>query len=363
MESKIFSERINALRTALQSPSEALLITNEKNIGYLCGFFKSEGLMLITLEKAYLLVDFRYIESAQKRVSSCEVICFKKLSDDLIRIIKVQGVSKVYFEASDISVARYSSFKKVFDENRIECDCSSTLDEAISRLRIIKDKSELDKLINAQNIAEKSFLEVLNYLKPGVSEKEISARLEYFMKLNGAEDISFDLITITGKKTSLPHGIPSDDIVKNGDFFTFDIGAVYEGYHSDTTRTVAIGSATDEMKEVYSIVLKAQLAAFGTIREGALCCDIDKAARQIIETSGYGKYFGHAVGHGVGLDIHEAPTVSPKSNTILKKGMIITDEPGIYLPDKFGVRIEDTVFVTENGCKNLVNLPKELIIL
>ena len=181
--------------------------------------------------------------------------------------------------------------------------------------------------------------------------------------MNGAEDISFDLITITGKKTSLPHGVPSDDIVKEGDFFTFDIGAVFEGYHSDTPRTVAIGYATDEMQEIYNIVLKAQLAALEKIKVGVLCSEVDKAARDIIDNVGYGKYFGHSTGHGVGLDIHEAPNVSPKSKMVLEKGMIITDEPGIYLPEKFGVRIEDMVCVTEKGCKNFVSLPKELIIL
>ena len=204
---------------------------------------------------------------------------------------------------------------------------------------------------------------MLNYVKPGVSEKEISARLEYLKNIYGAECKSFDLITITGKKTSLPHGVPSDDIVREGDFFTFDFGSVYEGYHSDTTRTVAVKYATDEMEKIYDIVLKAQLTALEKIKPGVKCCEVDKAARDIITAEGYGEYFGHSTGHGVGLDIHEAPTVSAKSETVLKSGMIITDEPGIYLPDKFGVRIEDMICVTDSGYKNFVSLPKELIIL
>ena len=183
------------------------------------------------------------------------------------------------------------------------------------------------------------------------------------MKLYGAEDISFDLITITGKKTSLPHGVPADDLVKEGDFFTCDFGAVYEGYHSDTTRTVAVGFASDEMKQIYDIVLKAQLAALEKIKPGIKCSDVDKTARDIISEAGYGEYFGHSTGHGVGLDIHELPFVSSKSDTILEQGMVITDEPGIYLPDKFGVRIEDMLSVTENGYRNFVSLPKELIII
>ena len=183
------------------------------------------------------------------------------------------------------------------------------------------------------------------------------------MNIYGAECKSFDLITITGKKTSLPHGVPSDDIVREGDFFTFDFGSVYEGYHSDTTRTVAVKYATDEMKKIYDVVLKAQLAALEKIKPGVKCSEVDKAARDIITAEGYGEFFGHSTGHGVGLDIHESPTVSTKSETVLKSGMIITDEPGIYLPDKFGVRIEDMLCVTDSGYKNFVSLPKELIIL
>lgn len=363
MNSKIFCKRINTLKTVLKNEDEGLLITNQKNIGYLCGFFNSEGVMLVTTEKTLLLVDFRYIEAAKKKSSCCEVICISRLGADLLKILKDNSVNKLYFEASDITVARFNSFKSLFDENQIECDISSTLDKAISNLRIIKDETEIEKIHKAQQITEKAYNEVLNFLKAGVSEKEIAARLEFLMKMDGAEDISFDLITITGKKTSLPHGVPSDDIVKGGDFFTFDIGAVFEGYHSDTTRTVAIGYATDEMQEIYNIVLKAQLAALEKIKVGVLCSEVDKAARDIIDNAGYGKYFGHSTGHGVGLDIHEAPNVSPKSDFTLQKGMIITDEPGIYLPEKFGVRIEDMVCVTEKGCKNFVSLPKELIIL
>ena len=363
MNSEIFRKRINGIKSVLQSSEEALFITNQNNIGYVCGFFNSEGVMLVTTEKAFLFVDFRYIEAAKKKSSCCEVICFSNLSADLLKVLKDNSVNKLYFEASDITVARFNSFKSLFNENKIECNSSSTLDKAICNLRIIKDETEIDKIQKAQQITEKAYNEVLNFLKAGVSEKEIAARLEFLMKMNGAENISFDLITVTGKKTSLPHGVPSDDVVKEGDFFTFDIGAVYEGYHSDTTRTIAIGYATDEMQEIYSIVLKAQLAALEKIKSGVLCREIDKTARDIIDNAGYGKFFGHSTGHGVGLDIHEAPNVSPKSDIKLEKGMIITDEPGIYLPEKFGVRIEDMVCVTEEGCKNFVSLPKELIIL
>ncbi len=362
MQNALLEKRLERLKTIIDSGDQALLLTNEKNIGYFCGFFHSEGYLLVTKNETVLFVDFRYNEAALKKSSGCKVVCFTKLFKDLISELNSASVKNVFFEASNITVEKYSRFKKTFSENGIECICNSTLDDKIDNIRCVKDESEIEKIAKAQEITEKSYLEVLNYLKPGVSERRIALELEHLIKLNGGEGVSFDLITITGKKTSLPHGVPSDDIVSEGDFFTFDIGSIFEGYHSDTTRTVAIKSAGEEMRKVYDIVLKAQLAVLDGVKPGAKCSDIDKIARDIISENGYGKYFGHATGHGVGLDIHESPVVSPRSETVLKKGMIITDEPGIYLPDKFGVRIEDMLCVTENGYKNFVTLPKELII-
>lgn len=362
MQNALFEQRLENLKTVIDSDNQALLITNEKNIGYFCGFFHSEGYLLVTENETVLFVDFRYYEAALKKSSCCKMVCFTKLFKDLISELKNKSVVNAFFEASDITVEKYNRFKKAFSENNIECVCDGSLDHKIEEIRCIKDESEIKKIAKAQEITEKSYLEVLNYLKPGVSERRVALELEHLIKLNGGEGVSFDLITITGKKTSLPHGVPSDDIVSEGDFFTFDIGSIFEGYHSDTTRTVAIKSADEEMKKVYDIVLKAQLAVLDSVKSGAKCSDVDKIARDIISENGYEKYFGHATGHGVGLDIHESPVVSPRSETMLKKGMIITDEPGIYLPGKFGVRIEDMLCVTDTGYKNFVSLPKELII-
>lgn len=356
-------KRIDKLKSFINNPEQAVLLINEVNIGYFSGFFHSEGYLLVTQNESYLLVDFRYIEAAKKKSSNCKVVMFKKLTEDLLDILKKEGIKDLVFEADSITVARFEGIKKFFAEHKIDCIADKTLCDHIAEIRIIKDKSEIEKIQKAQDIAEKAYLETLNFLKPGVSEKEISARLEYLMNIYGAECKSFDLITITGKKTSLPHGVPSDGIVKEGDFFTFDFGAVYEGYHSDTTRTIAIKYATDEMEKIYNIVLKAQLAALEKIKPGVKCREVDKAARNIIAAEGFGEYFGHSTGHGVGLDIHEAPTVSTKGETVLKSGMVITDEPGIYLPDKFGVRIEDMLCVADDGYKNFVSLPKELLII
>ena len=360
---KLFEKRINILREIISDKKEALLLSNEVNIGYFTGFFHSEGYLIVTQNKAALLVDFRYFEAAQHKARGCEVICFQKLSESVLEVLGTEQIDFVLAEANSLTVSRFVFFEKVFAKHKIELKADGSLDKKIGEMRIIKDKTEIDKIAAAQSIAEKAYLEMLNYLKPGVSERELAARLEFEMKRGGAEDISFDLITITGKKTSLPHGVPSDETVKEGDFFTCDFGAVFDGYHSDTTRTVAIGFATDEMREIYDIVLKAQLTALEKIRPNVKCSEVDKTARDIIEQSGYGKFFGHSTGHGVGLDIHELPFVSSKSDTVLKAGMVITDEPGIYLPNKFGVRIEDMICVTENGYRNFVNLPKELIIL
>lgn len=363
MQNALFEQRLESLKTILDNNSQAVLLTNEKNIGYFCGFFHSEGYLLVTKNETVLFVDFRYHEAALKKSSGCRVVCFTKLFKDLVSEFKNKSVANVLFEASDITVEKYNRFKKAFSENNIECICDGNLDRKIEEIRCIKDESEIEKIAKAQEITEKSYLEVLNYLKPGVSERRIALELEHLIKLNGGEGVSFDLITITGKKTSLPHGLPSDDIVSEGDFFTFDIGSIFDGYHSDTTRTVAIKSASEEMKMIYDIVLKAQLAVLDGVKPGVKCSDVDKIARDIISENGYGKYFGHATGHGVGLDIHESPVVSPRSETILKKGMIITDEPGIYLPGKFGVRIEDMVLVTPDGHRNFCHLTKELVVL
>lgn len=358
----VFQNRVNTLKQFLNNADEAILLTNDINIGYFSGFQHSEGVMLITSENAYLLVDFRYIEAAQNTAESCKVICFKKLTQDICEICSSESIKNIYLESTNVTLARFNAFKSEFEKHKITSFSDDRLDALISQIRCIKDDLELQKISQAQAIAEKSYLEVLNDVRVGAKEKDISARLEYLMKLYGAQKASFDLITISGKKTSLPHGVPSDNEIKAGDFFTCDFGAVYDGYCSDTTRTVAVKYADDVMQSVYDTVLKAQLKALDAVKPNVTCCDVDKAARDVIEQAGYGEFFGHATGHGVGLEIHELPTVSFRDKAILKAGMVITDEPGIYLPERFGVRIEDMLCVTETGYRNFVNLPKELII-
>ena len=206
-------------------------------------------------------------------------------------------------------------------------------------------------------------MHILDFIKPGMTEKHVTLELDYYMLSHGADGLSFETIAVSGKNSSKPHGVPSDKKIEKGDFVTMDFGAVVEGYHSDMTRTVAVGFVTDEQKNVYETVLKAQAAAQAAASSGVCCADVDKAARDVIENAGYGEYFNHSTGHGVGVEIHEYPRLSRLCKTALSVGNVVTDEPGIYIPEKFGVRIEDMLLITENGCENLTRAPKELIIL
>ncbi len=329
------------------SPSghEAALVTHETNIRYLTEFPNSEGTLFITRDKAYLLVDFRYGEAAQQQVSNAEVIVYDKYYDAIIELIGKYEVRDLLIESEYMTVADMHILEKRIEDTGCRVMSSDRLDKLIAQQRIIKSKAEIEKIRKAQQIAEESLTELLNMVKPGVKESQLAFELEYIMRRKGASGISFDLITITGTKTSMPHGVPGDNEVRAGDFVTFDIGALYDGYHSDMTRTYAVGQVSDEQREVYDTVLKAQLMGLAKVKAGVKAYEVD------------------ATGHGVGLDIHEQPFVSSKGETLLSDGMVITVEPGIYLPGKFGVRIEDMVVVTKDGRDNLATLPKELIIL
>lgn len=339
----------------------AFLITSNINRFYLSGFKSSAGAVFITRSKAYLLVDFRYGEAAQKTVKDCEVVVFTSFIESVKKLCKKHKVLKVYLENEGITLSDANRYKYAFSNFDVKTGTDKTLDKFLTNMRIIKSRGEINRIKEAQKITEKAFDNVLNFIKPGIKEKDIALELEFDMRKNGASAVSFDLITITGKKTSLPHGEPDDSVVKAGDFITMDIGAIFDGYHSDMTRTVAVGDITEEQEKIYNIVLDAQLNGIKAVRSGVSAESVDKVTRDIITDAGFGEFFGHSTGHGVGLDIHEEPRVSPKSETILSSGMVITVEPGIYLPDKFGVRIEDMVCVTKNGCTNLTTTPKKLI--
>lgn len=348
------------LMAALPENIDAALITEDVNRRYMTGMKSSAGTVLVTREKAYLIIDFRYIEKAQKTVHDAEVIMQGKLYEQINELLAKHGAKNVAIESESVTVAQLNAMRTRLN---VEIDDSQALSEAIDSLRIVKTQDEIDKIIKAQRIAELAFEDVLNFIKPGVTEKEVGLHLDYFMLSHGAEALSFDTIAVSGPNTSLCHGVPTDRPVQAGEFVLMDYGATYDGYHSDMTRTVCVGQPTEKMEKIYSIVLEAQLKAIEAIKEGVSGADIDKIARDVITEAGYGEAFGHSLGHGVGMNIHETPNASPSSKHIFKQNMIVTVEPGIYLPDEFGVRIEDFVIIKENGCKNMTLAKKNLICL
>lgn len=339
---------------------EAFLIVSTENRRYLTDFAADDDYLLITKDKCIFFADSRYIEAAGKNAKDCdEIVLLKKAGEQLPQICKELNVSKIYTEAQKLSVSEFNSLCKMFDFPV----AAEKADEIIISSRRAKKEYEKQRVIKAQRIAEKAFDHILTFIRPGVTEKDIRLELEYFMLRNGADGLSFDTIAISGKNTSLPHGVPTLKKVESGDFVTMDYGACVDGYRSDMTRTVAVGSVSEKQMKIYETVLRAQLVCLDVLRPGIECKTADAAARNIIAGAGYGDCFGHGTGHGVGIDIHEAPSVSPRSKDILSVGDVVTVEPGIYLPGEFGVRIEDMAFITENGYENLTECKKSLIVL
>ncbi len=338
----------------------AALIFTPINRRYLTGFSSSLGFLLLTKDENILFVDGRYYEAASTSVTDAKVVLIKNIYEQINQVLLKANIEKLLIETEN-EISMYSSLKTKLKAKIVP---SAPLSNRLLDLRSVKSKKEVDNIVKAGRIAEKAFEDILDFIKVGMTEKQIAATLNYKMMCYGADKPSFDTIVVSGKNSSLPHGVPSNKRVEKGDFITMDFGAMYNDYCSDMTRTVAVGFATDEMKEIYNTVLLSQKSAEETVKAGVYCSDVDKAARDVIEKAGYGEYFNHSTGHGIGLFIHERPTVSSKTKDIkLRAGQIISNEPGIYLPQKFGVRIEDMLFVNKNGCKNLTKAPKDLIIL
>lgn len=354
------SSNIEKLQKAVGKISDCAIITDEVNRRYFTKMKSSAGTLVIFPEKSYFIIDFRYIEKAGNIVTDCEVILQDNLFEQINQLIEKHGAKTLAVDTNTCTVAQLGSYRE-----KLNCQVmdSNDFSKAINKIRVIKTPSEIEKIISAQRIAEKGFEHMLDFIREGITEREIQLELDYFMLKNGAEALSFDTIALSGKNTSLPHGVPSDKRVEQGEFVLLDFGAVVDGWHSDMTRTVCVGIPDDEMKKVYDIVLRAQNTAIEQLKAGIKCSDFDKIARDIIESNGYGKNFGHSLGHGVGMEIHESPTASPRSEEILEENMIVTIEPGIYIENEFGVRIEDFAFVTRDGCVNMTNAPKQLIIL
>ena len=342
---------------------DAILLTDEKNQRYAAGFAFTDGLVLVGRERAWLLTDSRYIEAAQQSVDGALVTVqmFDRQhsrSELLLAALREAGIRTLGAEEQKLSHGQYLALEK---QTGLSLQPAQSL---LTELRASKTEEELRYMIEAQRISERALEETLPLIRPGMTEREVAAELVYRMLRHGSEGNSFDPIVVTGKKTSMPHGVPGDEIIREGDFVTMDFGCLKHGYCSDMTRTVAVGHATDEMKNVYDTVLRAQLAGIAAARAGIPGREIDGAARRVIEEAGFGPYFGHGFGHSLGLDIHEPPNAGPSGDTPMPENSVSSAEPGIYLPGRFGVRIEDVMILRADGAEVITRAPKsELIIL
>ncbi len=344
----------------LDGEVDGLLLTSRYSRHYAAGFDIAEGVAIVCKNGCRYITDSRYIESAQKGIVGFEVVemnrdnPYSKLLNDAITQF---GITTLGFEEEYLTVSEFMRYEDKLNAKLVP------FHEKISRFRAVKEPYELERMRMAQKITDKAFKEVLKRIHVGMTEKELAAELIYCLLKNGGEGLSFDPIVVSGPNTSLPHGVAGERRLREGDFITMDFGVIYQGYCSDMTRTVALGYATEEMRRVYDTVLKAQEAGFATTQAGVTGQDIDAAARKVIGDAGYGPYFGHAYGHCLGMEVHEMPSCSPSGKTVMEKNMVSSAEPGIYLPGKFGVRIEDVVVITDEGYENITTSPKNLIII
>lgn len=352
-------DRIKNFIKALPEELDGALVCSHVGRAYLTGLHSSAGTLLVLREAVYLIIDFRYIEKARLAVKGCEVILEEKLSEQLNKLLEQHQVCRLGIESYYLTVERYRAFQEKLSA---EIVMGNEVSRILQKMRMRKSPEEVRKIKEAQKITDETFSHILNYIRPGMTEREVARELRDFADRQGSQGPSFDYIVVSGKNSSMPHGVPTEKSIALGDFVTMDFGCIIEGYCSDMTRTIAVGSCTDEMRQVYETVLAAQNAAFASIRPGVSCKEADAAARNIIEKN-YKGCFGHGTGHSVGLEIHEPPACNTRDTTLLEPGIIMTVEPGIYLEGRFGVRIEDMVLVTETGCENLTGSPKELFIL
>lgn len=352
-------KNLNKYLSLLNDEVDGLLLTSRYSRMYGAEFDIAEGVAIVTKAGCRYFTDSRYIESAQNNIHDFEVQEINReypYSKRLNDAIADFGVTVLGYEENYLTVAELMGYEKRLNAKLLP------FNEKISGFRHVKEEWELERMRKAQDITDKAFSEVLTKIETGMTERELQAELIYCLYKNGADMPSFDPIVVSGPNTSMPHGVAGDRVIQDGDFITMDFGALYAGYCADMTRTVAVSYVTDEMEKVYNIVLKAQLAGIAATKAGVTGKEVDAAARQVIIDAGYGPYFGHGYGHSLGMEIHEAPNCSPSGETVMQPGVVSSAEPGIYLPGKFGVRIEDVVIFREDGCENITHSPKNLIV-
>lgn len=353
-----YSARVKKLKATLKEKKlDALLVSGLSNVRYLCGFSGSSGLLWVGLRGTIFFTDFRYQEQAKKEVGAQRRIIIKKsLLEDFAALPEVRRTKRLGYEAGHLLCSQYE-----FLRQRLSGVKLIPTDGLVEYLRRTKDPQELTRISRAAAIADRAFTAILKYLKPGRTEQQVANQLDYYLKYFGAEKPSFDSIVASGPNGALPHARPGERRLRKGDFIVLDFGAKYQGYCSDMTRTVLLGRPTDKHLKIYHLVQQAQQAGLEAVRAGQKGRDADLASREVIEEAGYGKYFGHSLGHGVGLEVHEGPRLSRLSEDTLAPGQVVTVEPGIYLPGWGGVRIEDLVAVTEKGGQVFSRSPKKLI--
>ena len=351
--------KLMRLRASMEKVGiDGFLITSTYNRRFMTNFTGSAGVVLISQKEAKFITDFRYVEQAGKQAPDYEVVQHKgTIMEEVGKQAKAMNIGKLGFEQEHLTYATYKAYEGAIDGQLLP------VSGVIENLRLIKTSSEIKILKEAAAIADAAFTHILDFLRPGISELDVSNELEFFMRKQGATSSSFDIIVASGIRSALPHGVATDKIIEKGDFVTLDYGAYYNGYVSDITRTLAVGKPSEELINIYDIVLEAQLRGMAGIKPGMTGREADALTRNLIEEKGYGQYFGHSTGHGIGLEVHEGPALSFRSDIILEPGMAVTVEPGIYLPGVGGVRIEDDTIVTIDGNEALTHSTKELIIL
>lgn len=357
--SELYQNRLAKLRDKMKLKNlEAVLITKRVNYMYMSGFTGTSAILYITCDRAVLITDFRYMEQAAKQAPDYEVVRYQgSIYEELNRLIESDKISELSFEDSDLTYAQYTEYAKKLSVRLVP------LGRAAEDLRIVKDEAEIDLIKKSAAIADQVFSHILGFIRPGISEIGVAAEMEHHMRRLGAEGPSFETIVASGKRSSMPHGVASEKIIEAGDVITLDFGTIYKGYCSDITRTVFLGKPGSEMEKIYNIVLEANLLGIEAVKCGMSGKEIDTVSREFIQKAGYGEYFGHGLGHGVGLEIHEDPTLSMRGDIILKDGMVVTVEPGIYIPDLGGVRIEDMVVADGTKARVLTASTKEMIVL
>ena len=341
---------------------DALLLTSPAGRRYATGFTSSAGMVLVTRDAGFLYTDSRYIEAARARAAGFTVELIEreqKYQEQVGARLSAYGVRTLGFEQGVMTVSQFRTLGKAWPDAAF-CPAQS----ALNALRMVKTDEEIARMRAAQHVAETAYNALLPMIRTGLTEKQVRAELIYQMYLAGADGLSFDPIVVSGPNTALPHGEATGRVLQPGDFLLMDFGVIFQGYCSDTTRTAALGHVTEEMRRVYDVVLCAQLAGIAAARAGVMGAGIHKAAADVIADAGYGAYFGHGFGHGIGLEVHESGGAAPSAaKTPLPAGTVLSAEPGIYLPGRFGVRIEDVIVLRENGCENLTGLSKELLVL